>query len=93
MSRTAFQGDAKLPFCIPVHWTDPTTHENWLAYPRLGNDARGYHCINVTQGARGDLCRDYVATVDDFGQLVPVGKPYPVWVNSIGQLGQPRGAA
>lgn len=81
-----------LPFCIPVSWQDPTSHDYWLAYPRLGNDARGYQCINVTQGARGDLRDDYVATVDDFGTLVPIGRPYPVWVNSIGQLGHVEGA-
>ena len=92
MPSTAFEGSKKLPFCIPVSWRDSSTREYWNAYPRLAADRRLYECINITAGAHGNLTRDYVATVDDHGNLVQVGRSYPTWINSIGQLGHVGGA-
>lgn len=60
-----------LPLCIPVGWRD-AAGDSMLAYPRL-HDARLYTVMNCSDAARGRSGeRDFLAAVDDFGNLVRV---------------------
>jgi hypothetical protein len=71
-----------MAICIPVTWStsDGTYH---LAYHHGWTDARFYSVVRILAGE--DL-PDYIATVDDFGDLVPVADvpafgfaPLPRW--------------
>lgn len=56
----------ELPFCIPEAWRTPEGY--WLAYPRAPLAAELY---DVMKPGAAIGC-GYLATVDDFGFLVPV---------------------
>ncbi|WP_295545414.1 hypothetical protein [uncultured Pseudacidovorax sp.] len=56
----------ELPYCIPESWSAAGSY--WLAYPRACHAAELYDVMNPGAATRGS----YLATVDDFGFLVPV---------------------
>lgn len=56
----------ELPYCIPESWSAAGSY--WLAYPRAPQAAELYDVMNPGASIRSG----YLATVDDFGFLVPV---------------------
>ncbi len=62
-----------LPVCIPEAWTDAQGY--WLAYPRAPYFPELYDVLLTSQ--RQGKSASYLATVDDFGFLVPV-RVHPV---------------
>ena len=58
------------PSCIPVAWSTQDSH--WLAYHHGWTDARFYDVVEIRRSGPQDAWAGYVATVDDFGDLVPV---------------------
>jgi len=65
-----------LPLCNPVTWK--TEGSYWLAYSHGWTDARFYNVVEVyTDHRPQDASAGYVATVNDFGDLVPIlNHPY-----------------
>lgn len=56
--------------CIPVAWSTDRAH--FLAYHHGWTDARLYNVVEISCGGPQDPFAGYVATVDDFGDLVPI---------------------
>lgn len=77
---------SKLPTCIPVSWTDKGVYH--LAYHHGFTDQRLYSICRMASGV--DDIPTLLATVDDFGALVPVAEQsrwafsptplIPVWI-------------
>ena len=59
-----------LPYCIPVTW--PTPEAYCLAYHHSPADARLYGVVLISRVGPPSAFDAYHATVDDFGDLVPV---------------------
>lgn len=72
------------PLCIPVDWKTPGV-TCWLAYHHGWQDARFYSVVKISSDKAHVHDGDYIATVDDFGNLIPVadvsewGFLYPRW--------------
>lgn len=62
--------------CIPVTWQTPGS--SWLAYHHGWTDARFYNVVEIYADNRPQSAfAGYVATVDDFGDLVQINhRPY-----------------
>lgn len=77
----------RFPYCIPVDWSAGGAH--WRAYHHGWSDARLYSVIKLGVDKPHVHAGDYVATVDDFGDLVPIADisewgflhpRFPVWI-------------
>jgi hypothetical protein len=81
---------SRLPGCIPISWKT-TRVGYWLAYHHGWSDPRFYNIVRIAGPRRKRQIHDgdYIATVDDFGTLVPVADVsewgfllprWPLWV-------------
>jgi hypothetical protein len=59
-----------VPLCIPIAWTADGSY--WLAYHHGWSDARFYNVVEIRIGGPHSAFAGYIATVDDFGHLVPI---------------------
>lgn len=64
----------RIPLCIPVTWeAGPRPASSFLAYHHGWTDARFYDVVEIYRdGRQQSAFSGYVATVDDFGDLVPL---------------------
>lgn len=78
---------SRLPVCIPVGWG--CGRGWWLAYHHGWSDPRFYNVAKIHSEPAHVHDGDYIATVDDFGDLVPVADVsewgflfprWPLWV-------------
>lgn len=65
---------AATPLCVPVEWTPgPRPASLFLAYHHGWTDARLYNVVEIYRDGRPqNAYAGYIATVDDFGNLVRV---------------------
>ena len=67
-----------LPLCIPVEWEEARPKSSFLAYHHGWTDPRLYNVVEIYRDGRPQSAfAGYLATVDDFGALVPIThRPY-----------------